>query len=50
VRKVMPPGDQRAASISRETGISAPTLYAGKAFSKPRIRCAVKVQPTRPLG
>lgn len=30
VRKMMPPGNQSVASISRETGISAPTLYAWK--------------------
>jgi hypothetical protein len=34
VRKLMLPGDQRVASISRETGISAPTLYAGKSISE----------------
>ncbi len=30
VRKMMPPGNHSVASISRETGISAPTLYAWK--------------------
>ncbi len=30
VRKMMPPNSQSVASISRETGISAPTLYAWK--------------------
>lgn len=30
VRKMMPPNSQNVASISRETGISAPTLYAWK--------------------
>jgi transposase-like protein len=30
VRKMMPPNSQTVASISRETGVSAPTLYAWK--------------------
>lgn len=30
VRKMMPPGHQSVANISRETGICAPTLYAWK--------------------
>lgn len=30
VRKMMPPNPQSVASVSRETGISAPTLYAWK--------------------
>jgi transposase len=30
VRKMMPPANQSVASISRDTGISAPTLYAWK--------------------
>ena len=30
VRKMMPPANQTVATISRETGISAPTLYAWK--------------------
>lgn len=30
VRKMMPSGNQSVANISRETGISAPTLYAWK--------------------
>jgi len=30
VRKMMPPNSQSVASISRETGISTPTLYAWK--------------------
>ena len=51
VRKRMPPSNQSVASISRETGIFAPTLYAWKKpFRSLRIRCAIKVHPTRPLG
>jgi len=30
IKKMMPPNNQRVSDISRETGISAPTLYAWK--------------------
>jgi len=43
-RRMMPPINQTVAEISRETGISAPTLYA----SKRQIRNQGQIVPSKP--
>lgn len=47
VKKMMPPNNQTVAAISRETGISAPTLYAWRKLLQAQ-GCVVPSKPTTP--
>lgn len=49
VRKMMPPNRQSVASISRESGIPTPSLYAWKREFRER-GCVVPSKPTQPDG
>lgn len=46
VKKMMPPNSQTVAAISRETGISAPTLYAWKK----QLQAQGHVVPSKPTN
>jgi transposase-like protein len=49
VRKMMPPNNQSVASIHRESGISAPSLYAWKRQFQER-GCVVPAKTSQPDG